>query len=132
MRRTATIRETTAPLTNPKPDRRKNDWTGAKEFPAARYVVDDTSIRRIGHGRHNYVLRTRWKSDGTEAYDLIVSNSKLVEPQGIRELLATMGDEENATMILGLLLKKKVVTTKQIDDASLTLDEADESLWDLL
>ena len=132
MRRTATIRETTEPLPNPKPDRRKNDWTGVKEFPAGRYVVDDTSIRRIGFGKYNMILRTRWKSDGTEAYDLIVSNSKLVEPQGIRELLATMGDEENAMMILGLLLKKKVVTAKQIDDASLTLDEADESLWDLL
>ena len=43
-----------------------------------------------------------------------------------------MGEEDNATMILGLLLKKKVVTAKQIDDASLTLDEADDTLWDLL
>jgi hypothetical protein len=125
------IRVLAEPITNPKPDGRKNDWTGAKQFPAGRYIVDDVSIKRVNGGQYNTVFNDKWRggSKGDEQYATIIANSSEVAPHGIKELLLTLGSADSATHILGLLLLEDKITADLIERAALTLDEADEAFW---
>jgi len=132
LRRT-TIRTLPEPIPNPKPDGRKNDWTGAKQFPAGRYIVDDVSIRRVNGGRYNTIFNDEWRGKGGKAqYETIIANSSEAAPHGISELLITLGSEDIATYLLGFLLQNGTVSAEQIEQAATALDDTDESFWDAL
>ena len=114
------------PVTNPHPDGRKRNWTGEKQFPAGRYVIEYSGrIYRRGHSRYDSVGRY----DSTDGAEAICGAARVVEPEGIKEVLATLGAHDEAEQILGVLLRTNVISEGQIRSAMEQLD-ADETLWD--
>jgi hypothetical protein len=115
------------PVTNPHPDGRKRNWTGEKQFPAGRYVIEASGlVYRCGHSRYDYVGGYGSNKDGAE---VICEAATIVEPKGIKELLATMDGRDSAEQILGVLLHTNVIAACQIRSALEQLD-ADEDLYD--
>jgi hypothetical protein len=130
LRRT-TIKVLHEPITNPTPDgRRRDDWTGEKTFRPGRYIVDDVCISKVKGGRYHRILRGQ--RGETVTYDTLAPALTEVAPNGIRELLLTLGSEDNATHILGVLLQNGSITADQIEKAAITLDESEEDFWDAL
>lgn len=127
MRKSRVI-ELQSPIPNPRPDGRKRNWTGEKEFLPGRYLDDGVSLKRVGKSRYDrvevYAMR--------ESYDAIIAVAVEVEPHGIKQLLATMGeDSDSACSILGVLLYSNAITPQQIQAAIGALD-ANENLIDVI
>lgn len=113
------ILELASAIPNPKRDKRKKGLPGLAEFPAGRYVYDGGTIHRADHSRYSDQLD---RYTDARAIEFIVANATPVEPQGIRELLLAIDWASAPELILGLLLRRGVVTVEQIKDAGDWLD----------
>ena len=123
MHRPAKILVLSDSIPNPNPDGRKRNWTGEKTFLPGRYFDDGNCIRRKGKHRYDYVGGI---GRNVEALSVIRAAAIEVEPQGINELLLTLGGEDWAESILGLLLKWGEITPTQIKQALIALNENED------
>lgn len=121
MSRTARIIVLSEPITNPNPDGRKRNWTGEKTFQPGRYIDDGSCIFMRGKSRYDRLDAYRSK----EAMEAIRASAQEVAPHGIRELMLTLGGEDDAELVLGLLLAQGDVTAEQISKAVHDLNNSD-------
>ena len=115
-------------IPNPKPDGRRRNWTGEKEFLPGKFLDDGVSLKRVGKSRYDRVESYAMR----ESYDAIVAVAVEVPPQGITQLLATMGqDSDDSHWILGVMLYLNQIQESDIQ-AAIDAMEANEALADLI
>lgn len=111
-----------APINNPRPDGRKRNWTGEKQFPAGRYIVGYSGCVHRSRGSRYDRLDAYGNKEGRDA---LIAAAHEVAPHGIKETLAVIGDDDGAESILGLLLQNGTITIDQIRAVAKQLDETE-------